>query len=184
MIRSTRAFALIAVLFSPLSAFALPGDAAAVLSHCGAPTSDYQTTSPVTGKAERNITYGDTILHFEPSEGGWSFMSAWKGHLPQSRDKVMARMPCFSDALEESAAKPVAVADPTIAQDKDVAPIGIQFGTLFLWLIFAMIAVIIIFALMPYSRRRQVKTLPIQPRRRPNVTGAPFRPRRPTDPTD
>ncbi|MEO6924550.1 MAG: hypothetical protein ABI142_12055, partial [Bryocella sp.] len=48
------AFAVVA----PLQAFALPGEADAVVAQCGPPTSDVQATSQVTGGMQRSITYG------------------------------------------------------------------------------------------------------------------------------
>jgi hypothetical protein len=167
--------------FSATAAFAAAGDATAVLSHCGTPTNDYATTSVVTGQAERNIVYGNVILHFDPTGGGWNYLSAWDGHTPISKAHVSRLMPCFSDALTEAAAAQITPLDPTIASDQAVAPVGIRFNRAFLILMFVLFGILIISVAIPATRRRRRRaTLPItaRPYRTPRVTGLRFRRRK------
>jgi hypothetical protein len=168
-------------LILPSTAFALPGEASAVLAHCGSPASDYQSTSQVTEQVERNLTYGNVILHFERSGGGWSYLSAWDGHTPISKQHVSSLMPCFSDALEEVAANPATVADPTLAADQATPTPGIKFNRAFLILIFVLAAILIVTVALPATRRRRVGRLPIQVRtyRKPRATGFRFRKNKP-----
>jgi hypothetical protein len=162
-----------------LPALALPGEAAAVIAHCGQPARDFQDVSPVTSQPERNLVYADTILRFQPMAADWSFLSAWRGHLPETRAALEKRMSCFGDALQQVAAAPKAIPDPTIAADKVPQPVPMTgFGIPFLWLIFILGAILIVFLARPYSRRTSTRTLPVIERRRPRVIGIPFRRRR------
>ena len=114
--------------------------------------------------------------------GDWSFLSAWRGHLPETRTALEKRMPCVADALQQVAAAPKLIPDPTIAEDKVPAPVPMTgFGVPFLWLIFILAAVLIVFIARPYARRTSVRKLPVIERRRPRVIGVPFR-RRPATP--
>lgn len=183
ILRTWVRFTLLASALTPLaavSAFALPGEANAVIAHCGQPTSDSQGVSPVTGLSQRDLIYAGTILHFEPMESGWSFTTAWKGHTPVSRTKLETEMPCLSDALKEVAARPVQVADPTITADKTVQQPGIHFGTGFLWLIFLLAVILVVFVALPSTRRRVNRRVPVIERRKPQLASMRFRRKRPT----
>jgi hypothetical protein len=160
--------------FSASTAFALPGEAKAVIAHCGQPTTQFQGVSPVTGLTQRDLTYTGTILHFEPMEDGWSFTTAWKGHLPVSRAKLETEMPCFRDAMQEVAARPALIADPTLTADHTAQPTGINFGPTFLWIIFGLAVVMVIFLSIPSRRRRVAQDfMPPSVRRRPGFISMP-----------
>jgi len=185
MLNSTLArFSLFALALTPLSAFALPGEARSVIIHCGQPTSDQEDISPVTGLTQRNLTYNNIILHFQPMQNGWSFTTAWRGHLPLTRNETEAAMPCFRDAVTQVAAAPQPVIDPTIAADEATLPLGIHFGPAFLWLLLALGIILVIFLAIPRNRQRRRKFLPMESRpfRRPQVFGIPFR-RKPQAPS-
>jgi len=178
MFNSTWArFSLFALALTPLSAFALPGEAGSVIVHCGRPASDQEDISPVTGLTQRNLTYNNIILHFQPMQNGWSFTTAWRGHLPLTRNETEAAMPCFRDAVTQVATAPRSVIDPTIAADEATLPRGIHFGPAFLWLLLALGIILVIFLAMPRTRRRARRFLPMESRpfRRPRVFGIPFR---------
>jgi len=181
-LRTWARFTVLASALTPLSvstAFALPGEAKAVIAHCGQPTTQLQGVSPVTGLSQRDLTYSGTILHFEPMEDGWSFTTAWKGHLPVSRAKLETEMPCFRDAMQEVAAHPAPIPDPTITADRTAQPVGIHFGSRFLWIIFSLAVVMVIFLSIPSRRRRMAQgTLPPSVRRRPGQIFMPFALRR------
>jgi len=167
----------LAFTLTPVTAFALPGEAAAVIQHCGPPTGENQATSQVTGLMQRDLTYSNVTLHFEPMEGGWSFTSAWSGHLPISRTELEARMPCFRDALQEVAAAPALAIDPTTAgQGLTPGASSSTFGISFLWLIAGLAIILVLFVAMPSKRRRAKRKLTLEerPYRRPIVIGIPF----------
>jgi hypothetical protein len=174
-------FALILTPLLATTAFALPGEAVAVIAHCGQPTTESQEVSPVTGLTQRDLTYNNVILHFESMEGGWSFTTAWKGHLPVSRTKLETEMPCFRDAMHEVAARPTKTPDPTIAADHSVPQVGIHFGPVFLWLIFGLAVILVVFLALPTTRRRYTKARPAIARRKPRALSVPFR-RKPRGP--
>jgi hypothetical protein len=142
-----------------LPAIALPGEAAAVIRSCGQPQAQEQAMSPVTEHLQYNLTYGDTILHFQPMEGGWSFTTAWHNHLPMTRSELEAQMPCFRTAMDQAAKVPLPFEDPTIAQQSAVGLLDASsFGIQFLWLIVVLVVILAIALLIPSARRRQVRT--------------------------
>ena len=162
---------------TPITASALPGEADAVVAHCGQPTGENQATSAVTGLMQRDLTYNGTTLHFEPMGGGWSFTTAWHGHLPMSRTALEARMPCFRDAMQQVAAAPKQAVDPTIAIQSTVPQVSTTtFGISFLWVIAGLGFVLLLFVALPSTRRRRMKRLSLEERpfRRPKVLGLPF----------
>jgi hypothetical protein len=164
-------------LLSPLQSFAAPGEASAIIQTCGAPSSDWQSVSEVTGKLQRSLVYGNTILRFDLFTGGWSYASAWRGHLPVSLSTVEAALPCVRQALNVVAKSPATVADPTmIADHRGLQNMGIQFGRPFLWLIAVLAAVLIVSLAVPATRRRTVRRPPLEarPYRRPKVKGFQF----------
>ncbi len=91
-------------------------EAAAVERHCGQPQAEHEGMSQVTNRLQRDLRYGDATLHFVPDGQGWTFTTAWRGHLPVMRSNLEESMPCFGDAVKEVAVRPVALEDPTIAQ--------------------------------------------------------------------
>lgn len=181
--RTWARFSLLAFALTPLVAYGLPGEADAVIQHCGTPTAEHQGMSSVTNQMERDLYYNKLILHFEPAGGGWEFRSAWSNHLPVSRNGLEQRMPCFREALTQVASAPKPAIDPTIAQQTSLAPTqGSSFGVPFLWLIFGLAVVLAVFVAIP-ARRRKVRGLAMEERpfRRPRVVGFRFR-RRPAVP--
>jgi len=147
---------LVVLLSLSTPAFALPGEAAAVIQHCGAPKAEEQVTSQVTSRLERNLYYADDlILHFQPSENGWSFTTAWHGHLPMTRDQLEARMPCFKTAMEQAAAQPLPYVDPSIAAQTALQPVdSTTFGIAHLWLIGGLVAVLVLLLfIFPVTKR-------------------------------
>lgn len=165
-----------ALLATATPAFSQNGDAAAVMQYCGTPTAEHQGTSQVTNHMERDLTYGDVILHFEPSENGWVFSSGWYDHLPMTQSMVEDRMSCFKQAMAASRAQQpggaVAFEDPAIrAQTPAPASDQSTFGIPHLWAIGLLaILVIAVFAWPGARRRSVVKTTVLeQPRyqRRP-----------------
>jgi hypothetical protein len=134
-----------------------PGEAAMVIHYCGKPNAENHTTSPITGNMQRDLYYGDAIIHFAPIQEGWAFTSAWEGNLPISRRALEARMPCFHEAMLQVAARPSAAVDPTIAMQSITPPIveSNSFGMPFLWLIVALVIVLIVLAVLPSARREQ-----------------------------
>jgi len=138
-------------------AFALPGEAAAVLQHCGAPKAEEQMTSPVTNRLERNLYYGnDTIMHFQPSENGWSFTTGWMGHIPVTRDMLAARMPCFRDAMQQAATAPLPYVDPSVAVQTSLQPVDeATFGIAHFWLIAGLALLLLVLVLVIPSARRK-----------------------------
>ena len=162
-----------ASVLTPVTAYALPGEANAVVRHCGTPTGSSQETSQVTGQMQRTLIYNDVMLHFQPLEGGWSFTTGWHKHLPISRSELENRMPCFRDAMEEVAAAPQQVVDPSIASQSIVPHASATtFGSSFLWLIGALVLTIILFIAIPARRRQKQRkdmVLEDRPYRRPKI---------------
>ena len=142
-------------------AHALPGELEAVMRHCGVPHAQNYTTSQVTGRPQRDLIYNaSTLLHFEPEEGGWSFTTAWEGHFPVTRSMLESRLPCFKAAMDEVAAAPAPVIDPTIAeQTANPAPVSqSNFGIDHMWLIIVLVVATALLVLLP--RRRRAATNP------------------------
>ncbi len=168
---------LMAFVLAPIAAYALPGDADAVLRHCGKPTAEYIGTSPVTGGVQRELSYNDVTLRFLPMGSGWSFTTALNGRLPVSRDLVEAQMPCFRVALAEVAAAGVEAASGL--QTGTLATGKVGSGVAFVWLLFGLGGVLVVFLVLPATRRRVQKpvTMPMEsrPYRKPQVVGVPFR---------
>jgi len=156
----THALAMLFTLMPALPALAESGDAAAVIRYCGAPSSEHQGVSDVTGKMQRDLSYGGLILHFVPEEDGWSFQSGWYDHLPLTEKMTEARLACFQQAMAASQAeKPGGAAiyeDPTIRQEAP-APAGNEstFGIPHLWLILALAVLVAAFLLLPARKRQQ-----------------------------
>jgi len=169
---------IVAFALTPVAAHALPGEADAVLRHCGEPTARSQDTSEVTGLAERNLTYNDVTLHFQPMQGGWSFTTGWHKHLPISRTALQQRMPCFRDAMEEVAAVPPQTVDPSIAAQSTVPQASsTTFGPSFLWLMGLLVVSILLFMAIPARKRvraRKEMVLEDRPYRKPRIIGVPF----------
>jgi hypothetical protein len=143
-----------------------------VIQHCGQPRAEEQVTSPVTNRLERNLYYGDDlILHFQPLEGGWGFTTAWYKHLPMTRDRLEARLPCFADAMKQVAAQPVQTVDPTIAGQTAIAPVDEEtFGIPHLWLIVLLVALLILALLIPTAKRRtRARIVRNKPLRKPSL---------------
>jgi hypothetical protein len=153
-----RVFCLTLVLVGASSyAFAAPGDLTAVERHCGPPGAESKETSQVTNQLERTLIYNNTLyLHFQPVTRGWSFTTAWNGHLPMTRNELEGRLPCFQNAMKEAenAAKGISAVDPTIA--RQTAPLATEgtFGIPLLWLIVALVITLLIFIALPSSRQR------------------------------
>jgi hypothetical protein len=161
---------------SPLHA--LPGEANAVIAHCGEPHAEHYGTSPVTNTTQRDLIYNDLTLHFEPLEGGWSFTTAWRGHFPVTRKELEKTLPCFRAAMEQVAAGPQQVVDPTIAaQSQAGTPMSTStWGIPHLWLIVALIVLtLLILFLLPSRRRPAAIAPPDRIFRKPNLRGMVFR---------
>jgi len=162
----------LAVVFSS-PAFALPGEAAAVVAHCGQPTAENRDTSPITGHLQRDLYYADTIMHFEPMAGGWSFTTAWEGHLPISRAGLERQMPCFRDAMNEATDTRQLTGDPTYAQQSLQSSVVSSngFGVPFLWLVLALVVVLVILLALPSGRKaNQPVFREERPYRKPDLT--------------
>lgn len=156
-----------------LPAAAAPGDADTVIRHCGQPSGEGIANSVVTERLQRDLIYGPMRLHFIPDGAGWSFSTAWSGHLPVSRAQTEARMPCVRQALAESeAAQPLASADPTIAMEvPSTATISANtWGIPRLPLLFLLVLMVIALALIPWGRKHR-RPRPRVPslRRRPGI---------------
>ena len=172
---------------TPFSAFALPGEAAAVIRHCGEPHAERFATSEVTNKPQRDLIYNAVILHFEPLEGGWSFTTAWKGHFPMTRGELEKSLPCFRAAMQEVAAAPQPVIDPTIAgQTLATAPMSAStFGIPHLWLIVVLVVATLIIVLLPRRRKEPVnRIVENRPYRKPSLQSRIWRRRRPILPRE
>jgi hypothetical protein len=157
-----RAFILSLSLLASFSvALAEAGDLDAVEQHCGAPGAESKEISPVTNQLERTLIYNNALyLHFEPVGGGWSFTTAWNGHLPMSRAKLEERLPCFRNALTESttASAGVPSTDPSIAaQTNHLAANDFAFGIPHFGLIVLLVITLIVFLILPSARQRRLK---------------------------
>ena len=175
------------VALSASTAYGLPGEAAAVIRHCGKPTSESVGVNNATDQQQRDLTYNDLILHFAPEEGGWSFTSAWQGHLPATRGELEKSLPCFREAMREVAAAPAPAIDPTIASQSatpsEAAPW--TFGIPHFWFIVGLVVLLIVVGfLLPRRRRRlAVSRVPVdRPYRRPSLRSRILRRRRPPPP--
>ena len=170
-------FLLLAFVLAPITAYALPGDADAVIRHCGKPTAEYMGTSPVTGGVQRELSYNEVTLRFLPMGSGWSFTTALNGRLPVSRDLVEAQMPCLRDALAEVAAAGVEATPGLQAGNEATGKAGS--GVPFVWLLFGLGGVLVVFLVVPATKRKVQKSvsMPIasRPYRKPQVVGVPFR---------
>ena len=157
-----RDFLLFLALFgSSVAAFAVPGELAAVERRCGPPSAESKGISEVTNQLERTLIYYDSVyLHFQPVAGGWSFTTAWNGHLPMTRREVESRMPCFRVAMQDAASgAPVAAdIDPTIASQTINRPAtNTSFGIPHLWLIVALVVTLLVFLIWPSARQRRLQ---------------------------
>ena len=90
----------------PISAFASPRDAEAVLNHCGAPLHGDETIYEDTVAGGRRILhYGRGTLYFNRlGNSGWTFMYGQRNdpsHLTLNQMSVY--MPCLQDAVLEAA---------------------------------------------------------------------------------
>lgn len=149
-------------------AFALPGESAAVLEQCGAPTSQNRDVSPVNARDELNLQYGDLILHFTPMDGSWSFTSAWRNHLPVTRNELERQMPCFQRAMQAAANAPLPAVDPTIARETATVKTA-DFGIPYFWLIVVLTIALLIVGLWPRKLPANERVLVERPVRRPAV---------------
>lgn len=163
--------------------FAIAGDAAAILAHCG-PPSDDQILHPDSQKMSRVISYSDTQLFFSAENNDWSFTHATRASLPLPQDQLFASMHCVSDALEERAAAPPqmdnavspAIAAATSSEDAH--------ERIFMILAILVLAGVLFFAIRPYMKSEVAKpptpVAPRAPQRRPSAVGIRFA--RPEDP--
>jgi hypothetical protein len=151
------------LLGSSTSAFAVAGELTAVEHHCGPPSAESKETSEVTNQLERTLIYnynGNSLyLHFRPVAGGWSFTTAWNGHLPMSRQELENRLPCFRNAMQEAAAAAPATTtvDPTISgQSLSHAVTDNTFGIPHFALIVLLVITLLVLLLLPSARQRQL----------------------------
>ncbi len=176
-----RLFSLISIpllIGAALPVVAETGDAAMVIRYCGAPSSEHQGLSQVTSLMERDLTYGDTILHFEPREDGWSFLSGWRGHTVLTRKMVADRMTCFGEAMAASSATEqngeVNAMDPTIkAQTAPLETDNSTFGIPHLALILVLVLLVLaVYLFLPRRGRIVYRTQDVEQmrmRRRPDL---------------
>jgi hypothetical protein len=175
---------LVFCLCSAASAWA--GEAALVLAHCGPPTRD-EIAAPANGAQSRTITYGDIALTFQPLHDDWAFSSVSEEKIPLTQAEAIKRLPCLGDALEEAAANPGYASNETGAASEGPAaqPTKTR-NAIFLWVIGAILAGVIFFAIRPYANsvpiRQPSAKRPRAPKRRPSASGIPVRPRKPADP--
>jgi hypothetical protein len=159
---------------SAIPAFALPGEAAAVIRTCGLPQSENIATSEVTNRLQRDLTYGETTLHFIPDGAGWSFTTAWSGHLPISRSRLESIMPCFDEAMAQAATQPFSPTDPAIARQQTATSASVSantWGIPHFWPILTLVMLLVIFALWP--RRNPAVPSKLPPARRYRRPGLP-----------
>ena len=169
--------ALVALSAAAPLAFAEGGDASAVIQICGVPGSEHQGVSQVTNRMERDLSYGKLILHFQPAQNGWSFLSAWDDHVPMTQRMLENRLPCFKEAMEYSAAHPnegTYAIDPTIRAQTAALPADTStFGIPHLWLIIVLfVLVILVYFLVPAAKRRPLRAHEVErmrQRRKPDV---------------
>ncbi len=166
---------LLAFAFLPVAAMALPVRARDVLRHCGQPTAESIRVSEVTGAVERNLWYGDTILHFEAIEGDWEFSSAWKGHLPISGRALATSMPCLHRAMAAAAAVPTGLNFAKLDRESRPEEISRGLGVPFFWLI-AVLTVVLLFVVLDPLFSSETRNVPAplpeieRAFRRPTVT--------------
>ncbi|MES2390224.1 MAG: hypothetical protein V4555_01185 [Acidobacteriota bacterium] len=168
----TRAHLILALSLSlvTLPAFALPGEASAVLEQCGAPTSQSSNVLPTNSRDERTLTYGNLTMHFEPLQGRWSFTNAFRGEESVSRSQLAAQMPCFHKALGEAAAQPV-FGTSSLTSATSPGPFGIPH----FYLIGFLVLSLIVFGFWPRKGDQAHDPVPAnKPYRRPVI-----QPRRP-----
>jgi hypothetical protein len=179
------------LLGSSASAFAAPGELNSVVLHCGPPGAESRETSQITGEQQRTLIYDNSLyLHFQPVATGWSFTTAWKGHLPMTRGEIENHMPCFRQAMQEAAAAvPVEPGiDPALAA-QSVPPRNNNnsFGVPHLPLIVFLIITLLVFLIVPSARARRLarqQTKPVEHiYRKPNLEEyvSPTLPPRPLD---
>ena len=165
---------LLAFAFLPVAASASPVRANDVLRHCGQPTAESIRVSEVTGAVERNLWYGDTILHFEATEGDWEFSSAWRGHLPISGRALATGMPCLHRAMS-AAAVPAGLNFAKLDHESRPEELSRGLGVPFFWLI-AVLTVVLLFVVLdplinPETREKPAPLPEIERAfRRPSVT--------------
>jgi len=156
-----------------LPALALPGEAAAVMAHCGAPNADTQSTSQVNNLPMRTLTYGHMRLNFEQIGSGWSFTTGWNNHIPENMNEVAKHMPCFSAAMNQvAAAADRSGADPTIVAQTTIPTLNrATFGIANLWLILFIAGAIAVFGILIPRARKMVRRPKLQDRilRRPRL---------------
>jgi hypothetical protein len=153
---------LLASAFLPVAASALPVRASDVLRHCGQPTAEGIRISEVTGGMERELWYGDNILHFEATEGDWEFSSAWKGHLPISGRALATGMPCLREAIDEAAAVPTGLNFAKLDHESRPEELSRGLGIPFFWLIAGLTVVLLFVVLDPLiSPETREKSAPL-----------------------
>lgn len=174
--RSRLLLALAVLSLASAPAFALPGDYAAVIARCGEPPHEATGTSPVTLDQQRSLIYNDVILHFEPQGGGWGFTTGWANHLPIFRGEVESRMPCFRQAMLDSAAaaQTAGIAtDPTIAAEQPKPAFNPEdFGIPHFWMMAVLVLITILVVSMPSRRERSRKEALLnepRPYRKPQI---------------
>lgn len=160
-------FAPFALLLASLPAVASPADLAAVEQYCGKPSGEHQGVSLVTNRMQRDLTYGQVILHFQPVENGWSFLSGWYNHLPLTQSSAEEHMPCFAQAMASvKSAIPEggpAFEDPAIrAQTVEVNADARDFGIPHLRLILVLSVIVLLCFFLPSARRRQTRPMEIE----------------------
>lgn len=162
----------------PASAFALAGDASAILAHCGPPSSD-KILHQNTPQMERVISYSDTELLFASSNNDWSFTHAMRAGMPLAQDALFASMHCVSDALEEVSAAPPQSAVTVTQPANGTSSATDTHERIFLWVAVLVFCGVLFFAIRPYTRSEAVKPStqrsPRAPQRRPSTTGIKFR---------
>jgi hypothetical protein len=170
-------FLLLMFVLAPMAAYALPGDADAVIRHCGRPSTEDMGTSPVTGGVQRELSYNELTLRFLPMGSGWSFATALNGQVPVSQGSVEAQLPCFRVALAEVATAGVDAIPTLRAGTETMGKTG--YGVPFMWLLFGVGGILVVFLVLPTTRRRVQKqvSMPMEtrPYRKPQVVGVPFR---------
>jgi hypothetical protein len=172
-------------LFQPL-AFAMAGEAAAVLAHCG-PASGDTVSKPSNGPQERILTYNDIALRFEPYGGDWSFFQATQSGVPLSQAAAIQRLPCLGDALEEVLAQPATPGPSETSTNSTGTPhtdTGIR-DDVFIALAILLVLGIVFFAIRPYTKSTPVarasSETPRAPTRRPSAVGISSRSRKAID---
>jgi len=146
-----------------------------VLRHCGRPTAEGIRVSEVTGLLERNLWYGDNILHFEAAEGDWEFTTGWKGHLPISDKALATHLPCLRAAMNDAKAIPAPLNYNRIDHETRPENASRGLGIPFFWLILTLSALILFVAvdplLKPSRTRRPAPTPEIERNfRKPQAT--------------